>query len=194
MLMNQNNSPEITPNIQPLEKKTPGLKKSIKSETTKNYFSRLDFSEQNDFSGGSQKRKGLKLALWTWASAAVDHLMIFGTSCLFLLIGTFVLQKSAQIAVTYQMLGSSAAVIYFVISISYFVLFRIFLGATMGEYSCGLRLGQPTERMNKTYSARIIIRTLYITATGIVILPLLSVLFKKDIAGQFSGVSIYSLK
>jgi hypothetical protein len=184
MIIDKNITPENSPEISPQEKGT----------SLQKYFSRMDFSEKNDFSGGSQKRSGLKLAFWTWAAAAVDHLIIMGLSCSFLLIGTLILQTSVKTLITYQELGLSLILLYLIISITYFVLLRVFLGATWGEYSCSLRLGQPTERAQNSYSTRIVLRTLLIGFSGVIILPLLSLIFKKDLAGQLSGVSIYSLK
>ncbi len=176
------NNPEIN-RERPLEKR---------NSFQKDYLNRLDFTEkdtqQNDFAGGPRSRKGLKLALWTWASAAVDHLIIVAVACVFLLIATIMLKSSLK------NIGFSVITIYVAISMIYFVLFRVFLGASIGEYSCSLRLGEPSQRLKMNYSFRIFIRTLSIMVTGIITLPLLSLIFKKDIAGTISGVSIYSLK
>jgi hypothetical protein len=178
MQIDQQNTPEII-RERPLERR---------HTFQKEYLNRLDFIEQNDFAGGSNSRKGLKLALWTWASAAVDHLIIMAATCVFLLIATLMLKSSLK------NIGFSVVTIYSTISVIYFVLFRVFLGATCGEYSCSLRLGEPTERLKTNYSLKIFIRTISIMVTGIITLPLLSLISKKDIAGWISGVSIYSLK
>lgn len=167
-----------------------------RSEPQKNYLSRLYFiqKDQNDFFGGARKRNGLKLAIWTWASVVVDHLVITACTCFFMLAGTVVLQTSFNKLVTYKQFGISALYIYFVFSLAYFILLRIFLGATIGEYSCGLRLGQPRERLQKAYSFRILCRTVLITLTGVISMPILSMIMKKDLAGKICGVSVYSLK
>ncbi len=178
------NTPDIGPD-RPIEKR---------NTFQKDYLNRLDFSEQNDFLGGSRKRKGLKLALWTLAAATADHLIILAGTCVFLLVGTIGLQTSMKVFTSVQRLGMAAGYLYLALSITYFVLFRIFLGATLGEYSCSLRLGEPTQRLQKSYSVRILFRSLVIIGTGVVTLPLVSMLFKIDIAGRVSGVSIYSLK
>jgi hypothetical protein len=169
--------------------KVPNLPLEKKQVYRKDYLRRLDFVEQNDFLGGARRRRrGLKLALWTWASAMVDHLIILATTCLFLIMATLILKSSLK------SLGFAAIYLYVGVSVAYFVLFRIFLGATLGEYSCGLRLGEPMQRLQKSYSARIILRSLIIIFSGVITLPLLSVLFKKDMAGSICGISIYSLK
>jgi hypothetical protein len=187
MQIDQNKTHEIRQDL-PREKST------NKSSSNKNYFSRIHFAEENDFLGGPQKRQGFKLALWTIASVAADHLIILGTTLLFIFIGTLTLQLGFKTMVSFKMLGESLVPLYLGISMIYFVLFRVFLAATLGEYSCGLRLGQPLQRIQKNYSLKIILRTLLIIFTGIVTLPILSLIFKKDIAGRLCGVSIYSLK
>lgn len=191
MLNNQTEQPQITPNPTPLEKRTPPTKNR---QPQQNYLNRLDFIETTDFSGGSQTRRGYKLALWTWASAAVDHLIILAMTCLFLLASTVVLKSSLKFMLAARNLTLTSFFIYIVVCVTYFVMLRVFLGATIGEYSCGLRLGEPSERLKKTYILRILFRTALIIGTGILTLPLVSTLFKKDLAGQICGISIYSLK
>lgn len=190
MQNNQTEYPQITPNPTPLEKRTP--KKQTSREN--GYFNRLEFIETNDFSGGSQTRRGFKLALWTWASAAVDHLLILATTCIFLLVSSLVLHSSIKFMFGTKNVAMTMVYLYLVISGTYFVMFRVFLGATVGEYSCGLRLGEPSERLKKSYSLRILFRTLLILGTGILTLPLISTIFKRDLAGRICGISIYSLK
>jgi hypothetical protein len=70
---------------------------------------------------------------------------------------------------------------------------RVFNGATFGEQACALRLGQPTQRMQPGYIFKVILRTTLIMMTGVIPLPVLSLFFKRDLAGDVSGVKIYSL-
>lgn len=188
-------NPQIDQNQTPEIRKDLPIKNSVnKTSANKNYFSRVHFAEENDFLGGPQKRQGFKLALWTMASVAADHLIILGLTLLFIFMGTLTLQVGFKTFVSIKILGASAVPLYLGISVIYFVLFRVFLAATLGEYSCGLRLGQPLQRIQKNYGFKIIFRTLLILITGIITLPVLSLIFKKDIAGNLCGVSIYSLK
>lgn len=73
------------------------------------------------------------------------------------------------------------------------IFLRGFNGATIGEWTCSLRLGQPWQRLQSGYILKVLLRTTLIMATGIVTLPLLSLLFKRDLAGDISGLKIYSL-
>ncbi len=179
-------TPEIHPEI------TPDRSSSV--NWPRNQMQKYDFSEGTDFNGGSQKRHGFKLALWTMTSALVDHSILLGMTCLFLLTGLIVLQSTSGGLLTQHQLLNMGLGVYLLLAVSYFVLLRLFIGATIGEYSCGIRVGKPSERMKQTYFLKIFIRILIISCTGFIMLPVLSILFRKDFAGRISGLSIYSLK
>lgn len=141
------------------------------------------------FRGGPNKRSGLKLVSWMLASVMVDVLILIGLSCLFLIVISQVFKQSF-IHPTFEM-GLS---IYTLISWIYFVVFRVFIGATVGEWSCDLRVGQPYERLQAQYPLRIVARVTLITFSGVIIIPLLSLLFKKDLAGHLTRAKLYSLQ
>jgi hypothetical protein len=161
-------------------------------------FRRIDFTEESvGFQGGSQKRSGIKLALWTWLSASVDALILTSLSCFFILTFSFLMKTEASIL--FKSLFQSIQ-LYQVTMVSfvgsfwlYLVFMRVFSGATLGEMTCSLRLGQPLQRRQSTYILKVIFRTSLIILTGIFLLPLISLVLKRDIAGEISGLKIYSL-
>ena len=53
-----------------------------------------DFVSDLSFHGGSQKRSGLKLALWTWFSATIDTLVLVSLSCFFIVLFSFLMKAS----------------------------------------------------------------------------------------------------
>jgi hypothetical protein len=75
----------------------------------------------------------------------------------------------------------------------YLVTMRVFMGASLGEWSCQLRLGQPLQRIKPTYVLRVAARTTTLLLTGVVTIPLLSLFLKRDLLGEFTGIRIYSL-
>jgi len=75
----------------------------------------------------------------------------------------------------------------------YLIMMRIFMGASLGEWSCQLRLGQPVQRIKTSYILRVMARTTLILVTGIITLPILSIVCKKDLIGDLTGLRIYSL-
>jgi len=76
---------------------------------------------------------------------------------------------------------------------SYLVLSRLWMGASLGEWACDLRLGQPVERIRSDYALRVMLRTTCVFMTGLVLLPLFSAIFRRDLAGEISGIKVYSL-
>lgn len=77
------------------------------------------------------------------------------------------------------------------VSFIYLTLNRIYLGWTPGEWAFDQRVGKPEELNTATYSLKVVARSLMVIFSGFVVLPILSFLFNKDIAGQMSGARLY---
>lgn len=165
-------------------------------EKTKALGSELDLSPL--FHRGPTRRSRFKLALWTMASFAVDALLIIGVALSFILISALVTQyalpKNTIKFISQRNLWDILFVTTMAMGWIYYLTLRLIFGATAGEYSCSLRVGQPFERIQATYPLRVLARLLLISLTGFITLPILSVLFKTDIAGKITKVSLYSLK
>lgn len=161
------------------------------------------------FLGGPQKRSGFKLVLWMWTAAVIDYLLILASSLITLIIFSMIvthLQKSLDLALQMaaftvksllhpQKINFTFLVMVIVVGWTYFVVSRTFMGASIGEKFCGLRLGKPSERLNPWYVVRLLVRTSLVVFTGVVLIPFLSLVFRKDLAGKFSGgLYIYSVK
>jgi len=175
----------------------PGVPEKNRKETELNnsqLLQRLDFVEGTQFMGGPKRRSRLKMSFLSWASMLVDHCIVMGMTCLFLIAGSLILKTTMQTFIKAQDFFIAGVGLYIFLAITYFVICRAFVGATAGEYSCELRLGAPNERQKKNYSLKVIFRSVLILFSGVIILPLLSLLFGKDISGKISGISIYSLK
>lgn len=140
-------------------------------------------------SGPGGKRKGYVLTLWSALASAIDALLLIAMSCIFLMV--FI--KIIKAPITKGLL-EDFAVIYVMGSWLYMITTRFFIGSSIGEAACDIRLGKPRERMSSLYFFKVVIRATLVIATGIVVLPLLSLLFGKDIAGSLSGLKLFSLK
>ncbi|MGZ3725113.1 MAG: RDD family protein, partial [Pseudobdellovibrio sp.] len=75
----------------------------------------------------------------------------------------------------------------------YMIMMRVFMGASLGEWSCQLRLGQPVQRIKPTYVLRVVARTTLLLGTGVVVFPILSLILNRDLLGDITGIRIYSL-
>ena len=175
---------------QPIKNPNPGASKDRVHEIFKNR-SDIEITTKTGFrSGPLSRRQGYRLAAWSWLAATIDALILISLSCVFLLL-------FAQLAKQLHLSGStikSFTMIYGLCLWVYMVSLRVFAGHTIGEWTCDLRLGQPHERMQTSYPFRVILRVCLVMMTGIVFFPLLALLFRKDIAGQLTGVKLFSLK
>jgi hypothetical protein len=158
--------------------------------------SRIDWSfEATGFSGGSSIRKGATLILWSWWAALIDGLILTSMSCFFML-SFSILTKTALNHVLFSIknipeVGTFFLFVFVVSSWLYLITTRAFLGCSIGEGTCGLRLGKPQERQASNYVLRVILRNTIVVVTGVVVLPILSLLSRKDLQGLISGVSLF---
>lgn len=162
-------------------------------------FKRDDFFIEDHlaFQSGSQNRSGFKLALWSWMSASIDTLILISISCFSMIFFSILMKSPIREMLNLGSMESNTAKLFMISFLFsfwvYMVIMRIFMGASLGEWSCQLRLGQPIQRIKSSYILRVIARTTLILLTGVIILPILSLLLKRDIAGELSGLKIYSL-
>lgn len=189
------NQTDITPRIdrEPLKQPVPANNGRI------DLFKRVDFTDdQVGFHGGSSRRTGIKLAMWTWLSASVDTLIMIALSCVFVISFSMLMKSSAPEVLRFIMKDLGLAKLFFGAFLFSFWMYMIFLrgfnGATIGEWTCSLRLGQPWQRMQPGYILKVLFRTTLIMATGIITIPIISLILNRDLAGDISGVKIYSLE
>jgi hypothetical protein len=162
-------------------------------------FKRDDFflDDHLSFQSGSQKRSGFKLALWSWMSAFIDTLILISISCFGIILFSILMKTQMRDMLKISAVESNIIrlfVVSFLFSFwAYLVMMRLFMGASVGEWSCQLRLGQPVQRIKSSYVLRVIARTTMMLLTGVVVIPILSLMLKRDIAGDLTGLRIYSL-
>lgn len=180
----------------------PSLKKTIKpfKRLNKNDLFRRDdyfIEEETGFRSGSRHRSGIKLALWSWMSAFIDTLVLISLSCFCMVLFSVLMKSPAREMLQFLYIEPTLlrmfAASFLFSSWSYLIMMRIFMGASLGEWSCQLRLGQPVQRIRGGYALRVVARTTLILLTGVITLPLLSLFIKRDLAGELTGIKIYSL-
>ncbi len=182
-------SPSIVP-PGPMVPNTEDLQKYFRSSVSK-----ADFS--TDFHRGSRSGGvGYKLVAWSFVAALIDALIIFSLSCLFLLSFSFLVKSQAHQML--QILGGSVYKVGFLggamLLGSYMIMLRVFLGFTIGEWACGLRLGNLKQRLNRFYSLRVVARMFLICITGLVVIPFFSLITGRDIAGLLIRLPLVHLK
>lgn len=177
------------------------VKDDSDSQTELNHlFRHQAYQFQNTgFQGGpSAKRKGYVLILWSWIASFIDLLILISLSCAFLVVFSLIMKTSLGPLVKSLNLhheqGMLFLQIFVIASWVYSVTTRTFMGATIGEWACNLRLGQPHERLKANYILRVLLRSTLIVATGLMTLPLLSLILGRDLSGKISGLRLFSLK
>ncbi len=140
-------------------------------------------------SGPTRRRKGYQLTMWSFVASMIDAFLLIGMSCIFLLV--FI--KIIKVPLTKDLLRDFA-LIYVIGSWLYMITTRFFIGSSIGEAACDIRLGKPQERMSSWYFLKVVVRATLVVATGIVVLPAASLIFGRDVPGMISGLNLFSLK
>lgn len=190
MSLNQN-SDSLNNDIIPVEIRRGKLSDQLFKRD--NYF--LD--GQINFRSGSQKRSGLNLTLWSWMSAFIDTLVLISITCFSLILFSFLMKTPARellklISIEPNITDMFMISFFFSFWV-YMIMMRVFMGASLGEWSCQLRLGQPVQRIKPTYVLRVVARTSLLVLTGVITFPILSLIFNRDILGDITGIRLYSL-
>ncbi|MES2767634.1 MAG: RDD family protein [Bdellovibrionota bacterium] len=89
--------------------------------------------------------------------------------------------------------GTQIGVVLLAYSVSqlYLILARSFFGQTLGEWSMDTQLGKSSDQEKISYAFKLIARTLILTATGFIVLPLISMILNKDLAGRAADLKLY---
>lgn len=76
----------------------------------------------------------------------------------------------------------------------YLLTARSFFGASLGEWAFDLQLGSTEDQNRAFFPLQVAWRTILVTITGLVTLPLLSKLFRCDLASYVTGLQLYYRK
>jgi len=140
--------------------------------------------------GPNRRRRNYRLVVFSWAASLIDTLLGFALSMMVILASSL-LMKVSFVHLLNFFHGSLyfLALTCFVASVGlYKLILRIYLGFTIGEWACGLRLGSPKERISPDYVWRVFLRFAVVFGTGILVLPIMSIVLGQDVAGRISGL------
>lgn len=73
----------------------------------------------------------------------------------------------------------------------YLVTTRVFFGKTVGEWTTDCQLGKLKQKKQHDYTIKVVGRSLLMALTGFITLPILSLVFRKDLAGAITGLQLY---
>ncbi len=80
------------------------------------------------------------------------------------------------------------------VSFIYQLATRSLIGQSLGDWTMNVRLGTAQQQSSWTYPLAVLWRHLMIWATGLLVLPLLSLIVRRDVARYLSGVGLYHRK
>lgn len=159
----------------------------------------VNFDQNTGFHGGpSARRKGYRLALWSALASFIDLLILISMSSIFIMVFSLIM-KTPVGSIFGALKNHQDQTIFFIETFClcgwvYLITVRSIMGSTIGEWACNIRLGQPHERLRSNYILKVALRSTLILASGVVTLPLISLLIGKDLAGIISGLRLFSLK
>lgn len=134
----------------------------------------------------------------SFPSAILDAIVVLALTMIFMTalvsvtkVDVLNLMMNSQQDVTTQ---GSLVMLYLAVWLMYSVIARSFFGRTLGEWTFDHQLGSTQDQQQALYPLKVVARTLVTLITGIVVLPLVSLLMGQDLAGRISGVQLYQQK
>ena len=131
----------------------------------------------------------------SFASAVLDGIIVFALALVFLIALLAVTKVDLSVVMNNlnkdHMTQISLGVLLIAVMQMYVIIARSFFGRTLGEWTFDMQLGQDKEQTSQGYPLRVALRCLLNTITGLVVLPLISAILNRDLAGQPSGVQLY---
>jgi hypothetical protein len=173
----------IKPHMPPLIK--PGIAEKIVKVNSSTSFHR----------GPNRPGKGYRLVLFSLAASSID--ILISVSIFSLLLSGLLWALQVNMQEFAAIFGGEAKTFFFFVfsclAVAYKVTLRIFAGCTLGDWACHLRLGRMKDRCLRFYSLRVLCRAFLILATGVILLPLLSLISGQDLAGKISGLYLVTI-
>ncbi len=124
-----------------------------------------------------------------------DFVVILGLSCLFALSLSIIAEIDlVQVVNTITFdagIQIGCSLLIFSVIQLYLTLARSFFGCTLGEWAFDLQLGKMDQQAKTMYPILVFWRTAVTLATGMVMLPILSILLQKDMASRICGLKLY---
>lgn len=128
-------------------------------------------------------------------SALLDFIIVLALSLVFML--ALLTVTNVDLNVVFQNMNQdpmsqiSLGVMFVAVMQMYVVIARSFFGRTLGEWTFDLQIGEDSQQRLESYPLRVAFRSVIVTVTGLIFLPLLSALLGRDLAGRVSGVQLY---
>lgn len=129
------------------------------------------------------------------AAAILDGVVIFALSLVFL-VALMTITKVDIASLIFKVgLDVPTKIAFFALFVSvmmmYVVVIRSFFGRTLGEWTFDFQMGNDQQHESVIYPFQVLWRCIVTTLTGVVVLPILSMILKKDLLAPVSGLQLY---
>ena len=128
------------------------------------------------------------------AGAILDSMVVLGISTIFLVcilaithVNIVGLLTNANTDVSTQF---HLAFLFLAVLQMYMLTSRSFFGASLGDWAFDLQIGRDDQRSRPTYPIQVAWRSLFMTLTGFIVVPLLSLVLKRDLAKPVTGLEL----
>lgn len=132
----------------------------------------------------------------SFASAVIDFFIILGLASLFVVSLVAITQVDLVKMLTSQQMSFRTsldlAFLFSGVALIYYMIARGFFGSTLGDWAFDVQLGSEDDRVHLMYPFQVLFRSFLIILTGLILVPLVSLGFGKDMAYYFSGLKLYS--
>lgn len=131
----------------------------------------------------------------SFASACLDLIVVFAVFLVFL--STLLLITGVELGSVMSQIENNPAtkismsVLFLAVLQIYVVLSRSLFGQTLGEWTFDMQMGKTEEQKSEMYPLKVLGRSLLMLATGLVVIPILSLIANQDLAAKITGVQLY---
>jgi hypothetical protein len=183
---------------------TPGTKASAyvdtKAPAASHYRDRIDQSLARAFPHMEKATKknlavGLEKVSAAPMAAFLDAMVAAGVATIALVsilaithINLMGLLTNAQTDVPTQI---HLGLLFVAVLLMYMLVARSFFGASLGEWAFDLQLGSKEDQSRIVYPLLVAWRSIVVTATGLVVLPALSLVMRRDLIRYLTGLQLY---
>jgi hypothetical protein len=195
-------SPEVKREVKSTTFESPALRAPVRKEMAESL--RKAFPQTEPIVGKAQKQiEEPSLSSWVPTptgilAAAIDFMtvLVLGFFCVVSLMefADINLVRLIQDPRTSLLASVQLGIVVVGLSFIYQLATRSLIGHTLGDWATDVRLGTPQQQSSWFYPVAVLWRHLVFWATGVVVLPLLSLMVRRDLGKYLTGVSLYRRK
>ena len=133
-----------------------------------------------------------------FGAAILDGMVTLGMTFIFLMSILMVAKIDLVGLLTHPQTEAATRVhltiLFFCVLQLYFLSARSFFGASLGEWAFDMQLGTVEQQRRAYYPLQVVFRTLITILTGVLVLPIISLIANRDISRYFGGLELLQKK